>query len=335
MTTGSAALIKAFDKIPRIRLFGAPTPIEPCDRIRKALPGLPRIYIKRDDQLGFLCGGNKLRKLEYVMADVHRKKATAVVTIGGVHSNHARITAMVARRLGLRCVLILNGSKTTKASGNYLINKLLHIEIDLVENREDRVRTMEKVVRKLEKSGETVYPIPLGSSDPVGSLGFVAAFGEILEQANLMKTDFDHIYLASSSGGTQAGLEMGARLYGRRDIRIVGISPDDPAEDIKMYIREIMDPMFGVLGLDGSVEDFEPAVYQDYIGRGYAIPSRASKEAARLFAKTEGILLDPVYTAKVVAGILGHCRRGLIKPNDKVLFWHTGGLINLFKCGSD
>ena len=162
-------------------MLTGPTPIERCDRLQAALPGAPRLFIKRDDFTSYLVGGNKIRKLEYTMADVLEKRATAVVTIGSVRSNHARITAMVARRLGLRCVLVLNGGSEDSPAGNHLIMKLLGVEIVPVETRDDRLPVMAETAARLRREGERVYTIPLGASDEIGSFGLTAAFEEMRE----------------------------------------------------------------------------------------------------------------------------------------------------------
>jgi len=327
---GGSAAERFFRAIPRLSLIAPSTPIERCGFLREAVPGAPEIFIKRDDHQSFFCGGNKLRKLEYIMADVLRSKATTVITVGGIHSNHARITAQVARSLGLKCVLVLNGGEPARESGNYLIDRRLGIEIHHVGNRADREPTMKEIARSLDAKGERVYTIPLGSSNDLGSLGMTAAFGEVLGQQRAMDVSFDTIVVASSSGGTQAGLEVGKRVFGANAVHILGISPDDPAESIKASIRKAMIPMLETLGLEIPGEDIPLTVDDAYIGRAYGVPSPESEEASRLFAEEGGILLDPVYTAKAAAALLAYCRLGRFDASERVLFWHTGGLLNLF-----
>jgi D-cysteine desulfhydrase len=322
--------VQRFKGIPRIGLLGAPTPIEPCRRFQAELAAGPNIYIKRDDFTTYLVGGNKVRKLEYTMAEVLGQGATAVVTVGSFHSNHARITAMVARRFGLKCFLVLNGDASARPTGNYLITKTLGIEIVPVASREDRLPAMDALARELEQRGETVFRIPLGASDEVGSFGLTAGLAEVLEQEEALGIRFDVVLVGSSSGGTQAGLEVGKRLFGRPELRIIGISPDDPASRIRVVVTEVAGRMLARLELPADVRPENIVIDDAYIGEGYEIPTAESEEATRLFARTEGILLDPVYTSKVGAALIGHCRRGLSKPGENVLFWHTGGLIGLF-----
>jgi len=323
--------IEKFTQIPKLNLTCLSTPVERCDRLRKEIPGAPHIYIKRDDHIGYLCGGNKIRKLEYVMFDVLAKGATAVVTVGSFQSNHARATAMVAKRLGLECVLVLNGEKLDDPRGNYLISNLLKTQIVPVSSREERHPKMDEVVRSLEDRGERVYKVSLGASDDIGSFGFVKALEELNIQQQDMGLQFDAVVIGSSSGGTQAGLEVGKRIFDLSDLRILGISPDDSADDIKETVAKIARPMLVRLGVDSALNPEEFVLDDKYLGDGYARGTTLSKEAAELFLRTEGILLDPVYTSKTGAALIDYCRNGMFSPEDNVLFWHTGGLLNLFE----
>jgi len=322
--------IEKFAKIPKLQLTCLSTPIEKCDRLGKAIPGAPHIYVKRDDHIGYLCGGNKIRKLEYVMSDVLAKEATAVVTTGSFQSNHARATAMVAKRLGLECVLILNGEEPDDPRGNYLISHLLKTEVVPVSSREERHPKMEEVALRLEGRGERIYKISLGASDDIGSFGFVKALEELNSQQQNMGVQFDALIISSSSGGTQAGLELGKKIFDLSDLRILGISPDDPADSIKNTMVNIIRPMLIRLGMETDLNSEGFVVDESYIGDGYGRSTSLSTEAAELFLKTEGILLDPVYTSKAAAALIDYCRNGMFNPDDNVLFWHTGGLINLF-----
>lgn len=323
--------IEKFAKIPRLHLTCLSTPIEKCERLRKTIPGAPHIYVKRDDHIGYLCGGNKIRKLEYVMSDVLTKEATTVVTTGSFQSNHARATAMVAKRLGLECVLILNGEEPEIPRGNYLISHLLKTEVIPIASREERHPKMEEVVHRLEGRGERTYKISLGASDDIGSFGFVKAFEELNSQQQNMGIQFDAFIISSSSGGTQAGLELGKKIFDLPDLRILGISPDDPADGIKDTMVNIIGPMLIRLGLEPSLNSDEFVVDAKYIGGGYGRATSLSEEATEIFLKTEGILLDPVYTSKAAAALIDYCRNGMFNPDDNVLFWHTGGLLNLFE----
>lgn len=319
-----------FRNIPRLNRITFHTPIRECDRLRDQIPESPHIYIKRDDHTDYLVGGNKLRKLEFTMADALEKKATTILTIGSVHSNHARITAMVSKRLGLNCVLVLNGDGSREAKGNLYISKLLGAEIHLVENRVQRVARMQEIAEELEKKGERVYIAPLGCSDEIGSFGLVAAMEEVRSQMEELRIYFDVIILASSSGGTQAGLEVGKRLFGLEGLQIIGVSPDDSADSIREGISRIMLPMLCRLGLDCKIDKNELQVDDRYVGVGYGASTEASLEAARLFCHTEGILLDPFYTSKSAAALIDYCRKQRFSSDSKILFWHTGGLVNIF-----
>lgn len=324
----SESSLREFRSVPRLNRITFFTPIERCDRLREQIPGCPHIYIKRDDHTDYLVGGNKLRKLEFTMADALAKRASTVLTMGSVHSNHARITAMVSKRLGLNCVLVLNGDGGKK--GNLHISKLLGAEIHLVESRSQRVARMNDLARELEKRGERVYIAPLGCSDEIGSFGLVAAMEEVRAQMEELGVRFDVIILASSSGGTQAGLEVGKRLFGLEGLQIIGISPDDSADSIKDCISRIMPPMLDRLGMGGKVDKGELQVDDGYVGAGYGEATEASREAAGLLCRTEGVLLDPFYTSKSAAALIDYCRKQRFRSDSHILFWHTGGLVNLF-----
>ena len=325
-----AEAIEAFRRIPRVPLICPATPVERCVRLRAAVPGCPDLYIKRDDHQPFLCGGNKLRKLEYVMADVLAKGATTVLTTGGTQSNHARITAMVARRLGLKCVLVLNGTDQTCPQGNFLLDRLSGAEVHFVGSREEREPRVKELAGSLERRGERIYVVPLGSSNELGSFGLVAAMEDVAASAPPPDAGFDAIIVSSSSGGTQAGLEIGKRLFGMARTRIIGVSPDDSSGEIAANVARAMGPMLSILGLEEKGFETGITVDDEFAGEAYGIPTDASREACRLWSETEGILLDPVYTAKASAALFAYIRRGMFRPSDRVLFWHTGGLINLF-----
>lgn len=330
----STAIIKdsaleLFANIPRFRLVNLNTPIEPLKRLRRTIPGAPQLWIKRDDLTGYLGGGNKLRKLEYVIADALSRGATTIVTTGSITSNLARNTALIAKRLGLNCELILSGGNPESARANWRVAEMLGVKIHSVAASHERPERMKEVARELEERGERVYQIPLGASDEVGSFGMVAAFEELgIQQLELGK-QFDAIVFATSSGGTQAGLEVGKRLFNYRNLRLLGVSADDPAGLIKENVLKAVGPMLSMLGkvdVPGADELF---VDDNFIGEGYAISTEESRAAAQLFVETEGILLDPVYVSKAAAGLLAYCREGRFKPADKVLFWHTGGVLTL------
>jgi L-cysteate sulfo-lyase len=322
--------IEEFLDLKRIRLTNLRTPIERADRLRALIPGAPQLFIKRDDLTGYFGGGNKLRKLEYVMADALAKGATTVVTTGSITSNLARTTAAVARRMGLKCELILNGGDPKSARANSRIAELLNVKVHSVNSREERDLTMDQVANALEAKGEVVYRIPLGASNEVGSFGMVAAMEEVGIQQLELGEQFDAIVLATSSGGTQAGLEVAKRLFDYQALRILGISADDPAAEIKHAALKAIVPMLNKLNLPSDVPADEVNVDDSFIGDGYGINTDESREAMHLFAEAEGVLLDPVYTSKGAAGLIDYCRRGVFKESERVLFWHTGGVMTLF-----
>ena len=331
--SGTNSLHEAMDRflnLKRLRLTNLSTPIERADRLRSMIPGAPQLYLKRDDLSGYFGGGNKLRKLEYVMADALEKGATTVLTTGSITSNLARTTAAVARRLGLKCELILNGGEPRSARANSRVAELLNVKVHSVSSREERDLTRDRVARELEQQGEVVYKIPLGASNEVGSFGMVAAMEEVAIQQFELGEQFDAIVLATSSGGTQAGLEVAKRLFDYRGLQILGVSADDPAAEIKDAALKAMVPMLQKLNLPSDVSADELNVDDSFIGEGYGINTDESREAMRLFADAEGVLLDPVYTSKGAAGLIAYCRRGVFKQTDRVLFWHTGGVMTLF-----
>src|ERR1044072_142716 len=224
-----ASALELFRNIPRFRLLNFNTPVERLDRLRHAIPGAPQLWIKRDDLTGYLAGGNKLRKLEYVMADALSRGATTIVTMGSITSNLARTTALTAKRLGLKCELILSGGDPQAARANWRIAELLGTKIHSVATSHERATRMKDVARELEERGERVYQIPLGASNEVRLFGMVSAFEEFGIQQLELGEQFDAIVFATSSGGTQAGLEVGKQLFNYRNLRLFGVSADDPA----------------------------------------------------------------------------------------------------------
>jgi L-cysteate sulfo-lyase len=316
--------------IPRIAIAPLNTPVERCNRLMQAVSGMPELYVKHDDYIGPLVWGNKVRKLEYCYAEAMSRGADTILTCGGVQSNHARITAQTAKRFGFDVVLVLNGVIPAKPTANLLINRKLGITIHYVSTRQERSVRMQTVQEELESAGKKVYAIPLGASDEVGSLGFVKAMEELRGQEKSMNIEFDYIFHSSSSGGTQAGLEIGKRMFGM-NCQIVGVSADNSAEEIRSAVMEAADPIRNRLKMKKLIYRREINVETRCVGPGYGVPSDESLEAEKIFAETEGILLDQTYTAKAAAALIRYAREGFFNPSDRVLFWHTGGLINLFQ----
>lgn len=329
VSTEANSALELFTHVPRHRLLNLNTPIERLDRLRQTIPGAPQLWIKRDDLSGYLGGGNKLRKLEYVIADALAKGATTIVTTGSITSNLVRTTALVAKRLGLKCEVILSGGEPQSARANWRVAELLGVKVHRVAASHERASRMAEVAQELEARGERVYQIPLGASNEIGSFGMVAAFEELGLQQLEFGEEFDAIVFATSSGGTQAGLEVGKRVFNYPNLRLLGVSADDPVGTIKENVLHAVGPMLSHLDRSDIPALNELFVDDAFIGAGYAIPTKESQEAFALFAETEGILLDPVYSSKAAAGLLAYCREGRFKPTDRVLFWHTGGVLTL------
>lgn len=284
------------------------------------LGGGPRLLAKRDDAIPFGFGGNKIRKLEYAIAQALEDDADTIVTVGGLQSNHARATAAVAAKLGLRCVLILNGVPPLKPTANTLLDGLLGAEIEYIATRDERAAACDRVVARLRDEGRRPFLIPLGASTSVGALGFVAAISELVEQQMVP----DVIVHATSSGGTQAGLLAGVALNNLKT-QIIGVSADDPAEAIEVAVRRIIAGIERFHMPYGEIE-----VDDTRVGEGYGIPTPESREAQEVAARTEALFVDHTYTAKAFGALMAYVREGRFIEDQTVLFWHTGGQVGLF-----
>jgi D-cysteine desulfhydrase family pyridoxal phosphate-dependent enzyme len=316
----------ALASLPSVPLAPGPTAVEELTRLRAALGGGPRLLVKRDDTIGFAFGGNKVRKMRLVAADALAHQADTLITAGGVQSNHARVTAAAAARLGLHCVLVANGVPPERPSGNALLDRLLGAEIRYVSTRAERAAMMETEAAARRKAGHHVYVIPIGASTPLGAAAFVHAVTELLEQMPAP----DVIVHATSSGGTQAGLVAGCELA-RISTRVLGISADESAASLQRDIRLILTGLCPLLRLQpGSLDSARVEVDDQFVGGGYGVPTAESTAALELLARTEAVFLDPTYTAKAMAGLIAYVRRGIFKETDTVLFWHTGGQVGIF-----
>ncbi len=305
---------------PREELFSGPTPIQEMWRLRAHLGGGPRLLVKRDDAIPFGFGGNKVRKLEFVLPEALAAHADTLVTLGGLQSNHARATAAAAAKLGLRCVLIINGAPQNRPSGNALLDQLLGAQVEYISSRGERAGAVERVMSRLQSEGRKPYLIPLGASTPTGALGFAAAIDEMIAQG----VRPDVIIHAGSSGGTQAGLVAGVVRNGLAT-RIIAVSADDPAASIASTVRGIVRDIPGCASFDGEI-----AVDDSMVGEGYGLPTDTSREAQQLLARTEALFVDHTYTAKAAAALIAHARDGRFSSDETVLFWHTGGQVGLF-----
>ncbi len=310
--------------IPRVKIANLPTPIESLERLSASLGG-PSIRVKRDDLTGGLgFSGNKTRKLEFVLAEAQAEGAKTLITVGSVQSNHCRQTAAFATRFGLDCILVLFGQNPDEADGNLLLDSLFGARVVWTE-REKFHETMDAVFEEAQAAGKRPYLIPLGASTPTGTLGYTFAMKELVEQG--IKTDT--IVFASSSCGTQAGMVLGARLFGYSG-RILGISIDHDAESMKKRIANLASEASTRFGewIDFSTADI--FVNDEFNHAGYAVMGPREEEAIRLFARTEGLLVDPVYTGRAAGGLIELIRRGELTKERGVLFWHTGGTPAIF-----
>jgi 1-aminocyclopropane-1-carboxylate deaminase/D-cysteine desulfhydrase-like pyridoxal-dependent ACC family enzyme len=312
--------------VPSLPIALEPTPVEELTRLRTALGGTATLLVKRDDAIRFAFGGNKVRKMRVVGADALARRADTLITSGGVQSNHARVTAAIAAKLGLRCVLVVNGTRPQEPTANARLDQLLGADVRYVRTRDERAPMMEEVAAEERAAGRQPYVIPIGASIPLGAAAFVQAVDELLEQI----PPPDVILHASSSGGTQAGIVAGCALAGVRT-RVIGISADEPAGALAAQIRSILAGLAVLLGVDA--QRFDPVsieIDDSFVGGGYGVPTEASTAAIELLARTEALFLDPTYTAKAMAALIAYVRRGTFSPTDTVLFWHTGGQVALF-----
>lgn len=316
----------ALDAIPSIPLAPHVTPVEELERLRSSLGLEARLLIKRDDAIAFAFGGNKVRKLRFVAAAAREAGADTLITTGSVQSNHARVTAAVAARLGIRCILVANGAAPDRPTANALLDRLLGAEIISVASREERAPAMDEAARQVRKAGGTPYVIPLGASTPLGAVAFVAAIAELATQIDPP----DVIVHATSSGGTQAGLVAGCALAGWRT-HIVGISADESSSTLTAQIRRLFPGLAELLHVETRrLHAYDIEVDDRFVGEGYGIPTAASREAIDLAARNEALFLDPTYTAKAMAGLIARARAREFPNRTTVLFWHTGGQVGLF-----
>jgi L-cysteate sulfo-lyase len=318
----------------RFPLAHLPTPLEPLDRLSAALGG-PRLWIKRDDQTGLAAGGNKTRKLELLIAEALAQRASVVLTVGAVQSNHCRQTAAAAARAGLACALVLRGTAPAREqwTGNLLLDELLGARIVWAGDR-DREAVMEASAQDEHAAGGRPYLIPLGGSNVVGAAAYALAFAELWGQMQERGIAFDRIVFASSSGGTQAGLVAGAAHCGY-DGQLLGIGIDQTSAELSALVSPLAAEVCRHLAIAGPPPPRLVAVDDGYLGGGYAVMGDAEREAIRLLAQTEGILLDPVYTGRAMAGLLDQIKHSVIGPGETVLFWHTGGTPALYAYAQD
>lgn len=323
--------MKDIAQFPRVSLAQLPTPLQPLPNLSQ-LTG-KNLWIKRDDMTGVALGGNKVRKLEFLLADALAKGCDTVLTTGGAQSNHAMLTAACCNRLGLNCILVLKQRGVTEKRGNLLLNDLLGAQVRFVDaDSYDAVYAeMDAICARLEAEGRRGYPIPVGGSVPLGSLGYALCVEELTAQAAALGVRFDDIVCAAGSGGTLAGLILGAKLYAPHS-RVTGVSVDD--DDFASIAAGLVNDAAGLLELELRMTAAEVKLHACW-GAGYAIPSHAGMSAIRTVAKREGLILDPVYTGKAFAGLLELLDRGYFHGRDNILFLHSGGAGGLFAVDGD
>jgi D-cysteine desulfhydrase family pyridoxal phosphate-dependent enzyme len=310
--------------IPRLHFAHLPTPIEELPRLSATLGG-PRILVKRDDQTGLAFGGNKTRKLEFLVAEAQEQGATMLISAGAIQSNHCRQTAAAAARYGFKCTLVLTGRMPNQPSANLLLDQLFGARIVTVADRKDRDQILQETFETAASEGKNPYLVPYGGSSSTGALGYAFAVDEFMQQG----VHADWFVFGTSSGGTHAGLVLGQRVFGFKG-RVLGISIDESEDWLKTHVSALASSASERLGERIRFDSSEVLANADYCAAGYGVLTEAEREAVRVFARTEGLLLDPVYTGRAAAGMINLIRKGFFKKDETVLFWHTGGGPALF-----
>jgi D-cysteine desulfhydrase family pyridoxal phosphate-dependent enzyme len=310
--------------ISRLNFAHLPTPIETLPRLSEVLDG-PRLLIKRDDQTGLALGGNKTRKLEFLIGEARDQGAKTLITGGALQSNHCRQTAATAARFGFECILVLTGPAPEHPSANLLLDQLFGARVAYVTDRKDRDRVLQQTFDDASEKGMKPYLVPYGGSSPTGALGYAFAVQELIKQ----DVRADWIVFATSSGGTHAGLVLGQRVFGYK-AQVLGISIDESEEWLKTQVSELASLASERLGNRIEFTSADVLANADYCKPGYGVLTEAEREAIRLFARYEGLLLDPVYTGRAAAGMIDLIRKQFFKQNETILFLHTGGQPALF-----
>ncbi len=315
-------------QFPRRRYTDGRTPIEKLARLSAELGG-PTVYIKRDDLLGLAGGGNKTRKLEFLVAEALGRDADTLITCGAVQSNHCRLTLAAAVKEGLKCRLVLEervpGSYKLESGGNNFLFQLMGVEkITVVPGGSDMTAAMQSVADEVAAEGRKAYVIPGGGSNPVGATGYVACAQEILAQIFDLGINIDRIICASGSAGTHAGLVTG--FYGSNsNLPVIGINVSRPKSDQEELVHDLVQRTARHIGLNSDIPREAVVCFDEYVGPGYSLPTPEMAEAVRMLARLEGVLIDPVYTGKAMAGLIDLVRRGTFNKDEKILFVHTGG----------
>lgn len=318
------------ERMPRARIAHLPTPLDEAPNLSQALGGT-RILIKRDDMTGLAFGGNKTRKLEFLMGDAIQRGADTVYTAGAPQSNHCRQTAAAARKLGMRCVLFFEPGQHDEPQGNLLLDYLLDAEIVHTETDDNDavLAIMNEAAVADRQKGRNPYVIPVGGSNGVGSVGYASLVLELAGQLFEHGISLDRVYFASGSGGTQGGLEVGKRLF-HAAYKLIGVSSGRPAQVVIERVVGAANACAQTLGVQTTFDPDQITVDDRFTGPGYGVSTPESQEAIRLFAATEGVILDPVYTAKAAAAMIRDIRTGAVGNDETVLFIHTGGMPAIF-----
>jgi D-cysteine desulfhydrase len=327
---GQSQFAMHLEKLPRFPLAHLPTPLEKLPRLWRELGG-PELLIKRDDQTGLALGGNKTRKLEFLVGDALAQGADTLVTVGAAQSNHCRQTAAAAAKAGLHCELILNGAKPELPNGNLLLNQLFGARLHWID-RSQRADKMRELSDQLRAQGRKPYTITVGGSNGVGATGYVLAMIELMDQLRASGQRVDHILFGTSSGGTQAGIELGARITGFKG-KLHGLSIDKNEPEHLEYeteVAQIANECATYIGSDVRLTTADINVVYGYMGEGYGVVGALEREAIALMARSEGIVLDPVYAGRAFGALLDLIRKRAFQPTETILFWHTGGAPALF-----
>lgn len=323
------------DDLPRQSLGFFPTPLIALPRLSQTLAG-PQLLMKRDDHTGLALGGNKTRKLEFILGEALVQGADCVITAGAAQSNHCRQTAAAAAQLGLECHLVLGGEQPAQVTGNLLLDQLFAAQLHWAgEHRKGE--DIPELAAQLKTAGKKPFLVPYGGSSSLGAAAFVAALSELKQQLDEQSQALGHIVFASSSGGTQAGLMVAKKLLDW-DVELIGIKIDKQelaGQSFEHMILELARSTSELLGIDAEFSLADVQLNDDYLGEGYGVVGEAEREAIRLTAQQEGILLDPVYSGRAMAGLIGMIRGGQIGSDKPVLFWHTGGAPALFAYAAD
>jgi len=310
--------------ISRLNFAHLPTAIEELPRLSDHLAG-PRLLVKRDDQTGLAFGGNKTRKLEFLVAEAQEQGAKTLISGGALQSNHCRQVAAAAAKFGMDCILVLNGEKPEQPSANLLLDELFGVEFVIIPDRKERDRVLQDTFDNAVAEGKKPYLVPYGGSSPTGALGYAFAVEEFMKQ----KVHADWIVFGTSSGGTHAGLVLGQRVFGYKG-KVLGISIDESEEWLKSHVSKLASDASEKLAERIEFTPDDVLANADYCRAGYGVLTDAEREAVNLFAKYEGLLLDPVYTGRAAAGMIDLIRKGFFKKDETVLFWHTGGQPAMF-----